>query len=96
MNNTNPRNTILDHEIVTSVLGRYQNGVAIPVKKMPFNNIKVVISFIKEEKPQGNGPAVLEALNRIAEKDIFKDFDLEKVRKKINKDFKKKIKELGI
>lgn len=95
MNNTNSRNTILDHEIVTSVLGKYQNGVAIPVKKMPFNNIKVIISFIKEEKPQGNGPAVLKALNR-AQKHLdeaFKDFDPDKVRNKINKGFKKRIAE---
>lgn len=97
MNKVNSKNTILDHEIVTSVLGKYQNGVAVPVKKMPFNNIKVVISFIKEEKPQGNGPAVLKALNR-AQKHLgeaFKDFDLDKVRSKIDKDVKKHFTELN-
>lgn len=99
MNKVNSQNTILDHEIVTSVLGRYQNGVAIPVKKMPFNNIKVVISFIKEEKtyvqPKGNGPAVLKALKR-AQKELgetFKNFDADKVRDRINKSFKKRVAE---
>lgn len=101
MNKTNLQTTILDHEIVTSVLGKYQNGVAIPVKKMPFNNIKVVISFIKEEKtsiqPKGNGPAVLKALNK-AQKELgetFKNFDADKVRNKINKSFKKRLSELN-